>query len=140
MSEEMIDIEALKKAKPAGRRPFLKFKPPEGKTFYAYRIKFLSEPREVISKRWIDPKTGEPRREQHADVELVIAVNDNDVEAGKQYRINISANLMRQLDAFKPLTDKVFDVMNRGKPKGKTYYDYAVLPQEGTLSIERLLK
>lgn len=142
MSEKPIDIAKLKEAKPVTGRRFLKIQPQKGNTSFAYRLKFLGEPYERTSKKWTDPKTNLPKIETHAEVLVLATVNDKEIKSGQEFRISISANLLRQLEPHKPLKDKIFDVMNRGKPKGKTYYDYVALIQQGTLAwstLERLL-
>lgn len=130
---------ALMEQKSSTGRRFLRFKPPTGNTFYSYAIKFLSETRQVESKRWIDQQTNKPRIETHADIVLVeIKPDDGFGKAGTEYRISMSANMLRKLENSLPLTDKTFAVCNKGKPQGKTFYEYAVLPVEGTLTLDVL--
>lgn len=141
MGEE-IDVVKLKEAKPAVGRKFLKIKPPEGKTFFAYRLKFLGEPHQRESRKFTNPD-GTPKIDTLGDVLIMAKVNDDEVEVGKEAVISMSANLLRQVETQKPLTGKIFDIMNRGKPKGKAYYDYAALLQQGTLAwsvLEKLLR
>ena len=128
-----IDIEKLKKYK-GERRPFLKFKPPDGNTYYAYAVKFEEEPRTVFNKRF-------NREETHVNVELLKTVNDEEQKEGK-YVLNIQhASLKRQLEAQTPLTDKIFLIMHRGKVKtksGKRVIDYAVMPYTPEMTYEQL--
>ena len=130
-----IDIKALKEQRRTKAKQFLKFKPPEGKTYYAYRIRCLAEPYEVVNRRFGTTET-------HVQVELLDAINDDTVEIGEVYIVNLQhAVLRRLLEDHRPLKGKVFDVMNRGKIRGKrsTYVDYAVILQEGELNVDRLV-
>lgn len=137
-----IDIEKLKVAKPPKGKLFLKIKKPEGKKVFAYKLKFLAEPVQKPSKRFTDQKTGQPKIDTIGSVVVMAVINDDEVKVGEEVRVNLSQNSVWQLEKHYPLTDKVFDVMNRGRPKGKTYYDYIWMIEAGELAwsvLARLL-
>lgn len=128
----------------------MNFAAPDGDKFFAYRIKFLEDLRNVESKRF-------NRVEKHATVKVLVVKPDGAailrlhnkpgeyVEVGKDYVVNVSRHtvLARKFTSYESLAGKTFDVMNRGKTPsksgGKDYQDYVVLAAEGEMSAKQLL-
>jgi len=126
------------------------FAAPQGDKFFAYRIKFLEDLRNVESKRF-------NRVEKHATVKVLAIKPDGAaiprlhnkpgeyVEIGKDYMLNTSRHtvLAREFASYESLNGRTFDVMNRGKAtsksSGKDYQDYVILVAEGEMSAKQLL-
>lgn len=135
-----IDIAKMREHKATPRRKFLKLKPPDGNTFYAYRVKMVAEPEDIDRvTQW------GPRTETHVNVEVTEVVNDKDVPKG-DYRLNITPAMLKRifedLASKATLVGRAFDIMHRGKiktSKGMWCNDYVVIEQEGKLTINKLI-
>lgn len=135
----ILDINKLEsEAIESAGRPFLRIKPPDGNEKFAYRLLFVGEPFEFRNKRY-------NRDEIHCDAELLGTINDDNPfgrysdEATGPCRVNFSQHGIRErkLLEFKPLTDKVIDIMITEKRKGGrgSYYVYAVQEVKGEFSV-----
>lgn len=78
-----------------------------------YRVRFLEEIREVTKGNAVyNP----------VNVELITSP----ATLEKRTAWIAHSVLRKKLDALKPLTGRIFDIENKGKPKGKRYFDYEV--------------
>jgi len=150
-----LDIDKMKGYKAPAAIPFMEFLAPEkqGKkeTFFAYRVKAIGEPVSHEGKG-LD---GGPKPEKLQIFEIVDVKPEGQavprlkskteefIEVGKQYKADLMRHspLWRAFEKLLPLNDKIIDVMNRGKLKGKSgkpYTDYAVLPVAGEMQAYQI--
>ena len=130
-----LNIEAMDKAAESVKKdyedlPFLWVKAPEGDTRSAYRVEIVGDFRKF---------TGKQSGIVHdcIDVKILEVVNDAEAPKGKA-SMELKAVLKSKLEEIaktEPLKGRVFDISNRGKPKGKKYYDFIVLSAVGALRL-----
>lgn len=146
-----LDIAALKKKAeeerknaPQGdyeKKPLLFVKKPDGTTNSAYRVKIDGESK----SRGIRTFVGHESQIEHTCIDVVVldVVNDSEAPAKGPATMVLKSVLLSKLkqaagsdtNDVSSIFGKVFDVMNVGKPKGKRYFDFILVPAEQTMHI-----
>ena len=86
-----------------------------------YKLTFLEEPKSIT----LNDRISE-----------VVQVKD---EEGNKKALWLTTTVLKnKVSTYKPLKNKVLGIVNKGKPKDKNYYDYAVF--EWSMEIAELLK